>query len=172
MFCDARGAPSRQKDNMPSLFPMIQEVIENESLPKRLFLEAADVVKECRSGQSGQGGHATCATNHAAISKKDWEASQAWIIVLSWFCIAHRMLQDTKNRDCSSSIRFSVARGFVDKHQPWPMEARKLLEKKIIEHAVILAKQSKSMRQKQTPGIWFHCMWRRLLNVMCNPLKG
>jgi hypothetical protein len=56
---------------------MIQEVIENESLPERLLPRATVVPEECGSGRSGRRGHATHATNEG-ISEKDAERLARW----------------------------------------------------------------------------------------------
>jgi hypothetical protein len=77
MFRDSKGAPSRQKDYEQLLFALIQEVIENESLPERLLPKATVVQTEYGIGRSMRRGYATHATNEG-ISDKDIQRLARW----------------------------------------------------------------------------------------------
>jgi len=70
MFRDANGAPSKQKTYEPLLFSLIQEVIDNGTLPERLLPRATVVQTEYGIGRSMRRGYATHATNEG-ISDKD-----------------------------------------------------------------------------------------------------
>jgi hypothetical protein len=59
------------------LFLLIQEVIENDSLPERLLPKATVVSEEYGSGRSGRRGYATHATNEG-IAEKDVQRLARW----------------------------------------------------------------------------------------------
>jgi hypothetical protein len=65
LFCDARGAPSRQKEYEQMLFALIDEVIEMKTLPERILPSNMDVAAEYGIGRSGRRGYTTHATNEA-----------------------------------------------------------------------------------------------------------
>jgi hypothetical protein len=77
LFRDQRGAPSRQKEYEPRLFALIDEVIENETLPERILPRSTDVAAEYGIGRSGRRGYATHATN-MAISDPDIKRLARW----------------------------------------------------------------------------------------------
>jgi hypothetical protein len=63
MFRDPRGAAAKQKKCEPMLFSMIQEVINNESLPEHALPKATEVAVDHGIGRSGRRGCAAHATN-------------------------------------------------------------------------------------------------------------
>ena len=70
MFRDANRAPSKQKNYEPLLFSLIQEVIDNRTLPEHLLLLKATVVQmECGIGRSMRRGYAPHATNEGILDK-------------------------------------------------------------------------------------------------------
>jgi hypothetical protein len=77
LFRNAHGAPSRQKDYEPMLFSLIQEVIDNKSLPERLLPRDTDVPAEYGIGRSSRRGYTTHATNEG-ISEPDIKRLARW----------------------------------------------------------------------------------------------
>jgi hypothetical protein len=77
MFRDARGAPDRQKNYEPMLFRLIEEVIENESLPERILPRNTDVAAEYGISRSGRRGYTTHATN-MSIPESDITRLARW----------------------------------------------------------------------------------------------
>ena len=77
LFRDSKGAPNRQKEYEPMLFSLIQEVIDNESLPDRVLPKSTDVAGDYGIGRSGRRGYATHATNEG-ISDADVKRLARW----------------------------------------------------------------------------------------------
>jgi hypothetical protein len=77
MFRDSRGASCKQKEYEPMLFSMIQEVINNETLPEHILPKATDVAVDYGIGRSGRRGYATHATNEN-ISDPDIKRLARW----------------------------------------------------------------------------------------------
>jgi hypothetical protein len=80
MFRDSKGAPSRQKEYEPLLFTLIQEVLENESLPERILPRNTVVQTEYGIGRTMRRGYATHATNEG-ISETDIQRLARWRMI-------------------------------------------------------------------------------------------